>query len=89
MKTRASVAATLERELDSTIKEWLRRVNLVSELTKVPLSDAERTGHLPQLFADLVCRLRGAGDAEPARFPRSSRSRQSTVCTRLLCRHAS
>jgi hypothetical protein len=65
LKTRASVAATLERELDSTIKEWLRRVNLVSELTKVPLSDAERTGHLPQLFADLVCRLRCARDAEP------------------------
>ena len=46
-----SVATTLERERDSTIKEWLRRVNLVSELTKIQLSDAERTGHLPQLFA--------------------------------------
>jgi hypothetical protein len=40
-------------------------VNLVSELTKIQLSDAERTGHLPQLFADLVCRLRGAPDAQP------------------------
>ena len=65
MKTGESVASTLERELDSTIKEWLRRVNLVSELTKIQLSDAERTGHLPQLVADLVCRLRGAPDAQP------------------------
>jgi hypothetical protein len=65
MKSGESVASTLERELNSTIKEWLRRVNLVSELTKVRLSDADRTGHLPQLFADLVCRLRGGSDAEP------------------------
>ena len=60
-----SVATTLERERDSTIKEWLRRVNLVSELTDIPLSDADRTGHLPQLFSDLVCRLRSADGAEP------------------------
>ncbi len=60
-----TVADILERELQSTIKEWLRRVNLVSELTNVPLSDTERTGHLPRLFHDLICRLRLPRDAAP------------------------
>ena len=61
----ASVATILERELDPTIKEWLRRVNLVPELTDVALSNADRTGHLPRLYADLICRLRLAKDSRP------------------------
>ena len=61
-----TVANILERELQPTIEEWLRRVNLVSELTNVPLSDADRTGHLPKLFHDLICRLRLARDAKPS-----------------------
>ena len=66
LKTIASVADVLERELESTIKEWLRRVNLVPELFDIPLSDADRTGHLPKLYVDLVCRLRLAQDAAPS-----------------------
>jgi hypothetical protein len=58
-----SVATILERELEPTIKEWLRRVNLLPELTHVPLSDDDRTVHLPKLFHDLACRLRLAKDA--------------------------
>ena len=58
LKTALSVADILEREIKPTIKEWLRRVNLVSELRDIPLSDADRTGHLPKLFSDLTCRLR-------------------------------
>jgi len=61
----ASVATILKRELEPTIKEWLRRVNLVPELTDVPLSDADRTGHLPKLYADLICRLRLEKDCQP------------------------
>jgi hypothetical protein len=53
-----SVANILERELASTVKEWLRRVNLVPELTDTPLSDDHRTGHLPKLLGDLISRLR-------------------------------
>jgi hypothetical protein len=53
-----SVAAILERELEPIIKEWLRRVNLVSALTDIPLSDADRTGHLPKIYSDLISRLR-------------------------------
>jgi hypothetical protein len=59
------VADILERELGPTIKEWLRRVNLVPELTDTPLSDADRTGHLPKLYFDLISRLRLAKDAHP------------------------
>jgi hypothetical protein len=55
----------LERELDFTIKEWLKRVNLVPELTKIPLSDADRTSHLPRLFNDVINRLRLPRDIEP------------------------
>jgi hypothetical protein len=61
----AKVADILERELQPTINEWLRRVNLVPDLTQVPLSDADRTGHLPKLFYDLIARLRLASDAKP------------------------
>jgi hypothetical protein len=65
LKKLTSVANILERELDPTIKEWLRRVNLVPELTDIPLSDADRTGHLPKLYYDLISRLRLAKDAHP------------------------
>jgi hypothetical protein len=59
------VAVVLERELASTIKEWLRQVKLIPDLTNMPLSDSDRTGHLPKLFDDLLCRLRLPRDAEP------------------------
>ena len=65
LKTVASVADILERELEPTIKEWLRRVNLVPELTDIPLSDADRTGHLPKLYFDLISRLRLPIDVHP------------------------
>ncbi len=58
-----SVADLLERKVEPTIKEWLRRVKLVPELTRIPLSDADRTCHLRKLFSDLVSRLRLAKGA--------------------------
>ena len=65
MKTVKSVAVILEREFASTIQEWLKQVNLLPDLTDIPLSDSDRTGHLPQLFDDLLCRLRLPRDAQP------------------------
>src|SRR3981081_2105399 len=65
LKKISSVADILERELKPTITEWLRRVNLVPELTNTKLSDADRTGHLPKLYHDLISRLRLAKDAHP------------------------
>jgi hypothetical protein len=61
--SKSKTADILERELEPTIKEWLRRVNLVPELTDIPPSDADRTGHLPKLYYDLISRLRFVKDA--------------------------
>jgi hypothetical protein len=58
-----SVATILEREVEPAIKEWLRRVNLLPALTLIPLNDDDRALHLPNLFHDLVCRLRLSKDA--------------------------
>src|ERR1700722_2630316 len=57
-----SVATVLDREIEPTIKEWLRRVSLLPELTHIPLSDEDRSRHLPELYHDLACRLRLAKD---------------------------
>jgi hypothetical protein len=41
-----------------TIQDWLDRVDGESELTCVPLSHEQRTGHLPKLLQELIHRLR-------------------------------
>jgi hypothetical protein len=53
-----SVPDILERELQGVIADWLARVEKESDLTCIPLTFEERTGHLPQLLNDLVARLR-------------------------------
>jgi DNA-binding response OmpR family regulator len=53
-----SVASILERDTDLTIQNWLELVDHDTELTCIPLSRLERTGHLPQLLRDVVLRLR-------------------------------
>jgi hypothetical protein len=53
-----SVADILERNLDSVIQEWLVRVEKEPDLTAIPLSFEDRTGHLPQLLRDVIVRLR-------------------------------
>ena len=52
------VAAILECNTVTTISEWLARVEREDELTCVPLSKEQRTGHLPKLIQELVHRLR-------------------------------
>jgi len=68
-KTRVleSVATILERECGATIQDWLLRVEDDKELTRIPLSFDERTGHLPQLLRDLVSRLRKRQKLEAGR----------------------
>jgi DNA-binding response OmpR family regulator len=63
-KERAGVI--LERETESTIHNWMSRVEQSSELGIVSLADGERTGHLHRLMSDLVGRLRCATTDEPA-----------------------
>src|ERR1700689_2280553 len=53
-----SVADILERDLDAVIQEWLMRVDKEPDLTAIPLSFGDRTGHLPQLLRDVIVRLR-------------------------------
>jgi RsbT co-antagonist protein rsbRD N-terminal domain len=53
-----SVADILERELQSLIESWLKRVEKESDLTHITLNHDERTGHLPHLIHDVITRLR-------------------------------
>jgi CheY-like chemotaxis protein len=53
-----SVASILEHDLDATIQAWMVLVENDQELTCIPLSFQERTGHLHGLLADLIYRLR-------------------------------
>lgn len=59
-----SVASVLERELQATIDRWMQRVEKVPSLMAIPLSRAERTGHLPQLIEDLITRLQKDEDLD-------------------------
>jgi DNA-binding response OmpR family regulator len=52
------VASILERDALKTTNDWLARVEREDELTSVPLSKEQRTGHLPKLLQELVQRLR-------------------------------
>jgi DNA-binding response OmpR family regulator len=51
------VGVILRRCLHEVIGDWLARVNQSKELRHLPLSDDERTGHLPKLIEDLIERL--------------------------------
>src|SRR6202045_773286 len=53
-----SVASILEHDLDATIRDWMELVKHDQELTCISLSFADRTGHLPNLLAELIHRLR-------------------------------
>jgi hypothetical protein len=53
-----NVATILELSTQSTIDDWLLRAELDPHFIGVPLNAAERCSHLPQLFRDLVFRLR-------------------------------
>jgi hypothetical protein len=58
-----SVANILEREIEPMGKEWLRRVKLIPELTRILLTDEDRSNHLSKLFQDVISRLRLVKDA--------------------------
>jgi CheY-like chemotaxis protein len=63
-----SVATILERSAESSIQDWYEHVILEEKLMEVPMSHELRTGHLPQVFRDLVRRLRSfkpLGTKEP------------------------
>ena len=53
-----SVATILERTSSTTIEDWYEHALLDARLMAVPMSRKQRCAHLPQLFRDLVFRLR-------------------------------
>jgi hypothetical protein len=58
MPMKYDVASVLERETQSTITNWYSRVEEEPGLVEIPLSREDRCAHLPELFRDLVFRLR-------------------------------
>jgi CheY-like chemotaxis protein len=53
-----TVASVLERNIESTIREWFARIEADPTLLSVPLSFEQRSHHLPLLFKELILRLR-------------------------------
>ena len=58
MQREDNVANVLERETEVTIDNWYSRVEKENDLITVPLSREQRCAHLPEMFRDLVTRLR-------------------------------
>jgi len=52
------VAGILQRCTSLIVEDWLARVKSNTEISRVALSDHERTGYLPKLIDDLIVRLR-------------------------------
>jgi CheY-like chemotaxis protein len=84
-----SVASILEQDLSATIQDWMALVENDAELTCIPLSFEDRTGHLPNLIADLIFRLRlprtAKADASmPARAHGDLRRKQGYTAAMLV-----
>jgi DNA-binding response OmpR family regulator len=67
-----SVASILERDTAITIERWLSRVERVEELNALPLTDEERTHHLPEILNNIVARLRQTRVVEAIASPSPS-----------------
>jgi DNA-binding response OmpR family regulator len=51
------VGTILRHCIAKVVEDWLSRAKQSKELNHIPLSDDERTGHLPKLVEDLIVRL--------------------------------
>lgn len=58
MSLKYDVASVLERETQVTIANWYALVEAEPELAMIPLSREDRCRHLPDMFRELVSRLR-------------------------------
>lgn len=72
IRTKESVASILERESGVTVQCWLARVNQEENLKSLPLSEEERTHHLPAILANIVKRLRKTRVLETVAIPSPS-----------------
>jgi DNA-binding response OmpR family regulator len=62
--SKESVANILERDANLTIQRWLSRVKEVGDLATLPLSDVDRTDHLPEIIKNIAQRLRTSRSIE-------------------------
>lgn len=58
MSRKYDVATVLERESEAAIADWYALVEADAELALIPMSREDRCMHLPEMFRDLVSRLR-------------------------------
>ena len=58
MSVSENVANVLERETSGTIDNWYGRVEKENDLITVALTREQRCAHLPEMFRDIVTRLR-------------------------------
>jgi len=58
MSEKHDVASVLDRETTTTIDAWYSRVESERDLTNIALTRKDRCAHLPEMFRDLVSRLR-------------------------------
>ena len=72
------VAAILRRCSSGIVEDWLLRVRKNKELSRVPLTDQERTGYLPKLIEDLIVRLRE---------PDASKEESDSTCSKAAVAH--
>ena len=86
------VAGILQRSTGLIVEDWLTRVKQNTELSRVVLSDQERTGYLPKLIDDLIVRLRSPHitiqERRFHRFPCCRRPWQIAKVARLRLCHA-
>jgi hypothetical protein len=61
-----NVADVLEHETRFAIIDWLSRVNAASKTISVWLPGEERCAHLPEMFHDIVARLRASTSSRPS-----------------------
>lgn len=58
MALKYDVASVLERETEVTISNWFGLAESEPSLASISLSKKDRCAHLPEMFGDLVYRLR-------------------------------
>ena len=58
MPTEQTVADVLDENSDAAIADWLARVAAEPDIISVQLTSEDRCAHLPEMFRDLVTRLR-------------------------------
>jgi CheY-like chemotaxis protein len=74
-----SVATVLERSVGVTIEDWFEQVQMEETLMAVPMTFELRTGHLPQVFRDLVSRLRSSDELGSHKLQSESAAEHGTM----------